>query len=148
MDVQVRPATEADSRAVFGWRNEPLSIEASRSRTGVEWEGHSKWFPAQLSKDDTTCLIGEYQGEPCGVVWFRKGRCGIYETSINLDAKFRGKKISEPVLAGALKWMRRNKGALKFSTEIRDDNIPSIKMFEGCGFIYVHPSPGFGTYCT
>ncbi|WP_454634451.1 N-acetyltransferase family protein [Bradyrhizobium cenepequi] len=94
------------------------------------------------------CLIGECEGEPCGVVWFRKGRSGVWETSVNLSPAFRGRKLSAPMLAAALSWMRERRDAKYFSTEIQDTNIASIKMFERCGFVYVHPSPGFGTYCT
>jgi RimJ/RimL family protein N-acetyltransferase len=143
--VQVRPATEGDSRSIFGWRNDPVTISTSRTKAGVEWEGHQRWFPAQLAKDDTVCLIG-VAGEPCGVVWFRKGRSGVWETSVNMSPAFRGRKLSAPMLAGAMEWMRKERGAEQFSTEIQDTNTASIKMFERCGFVYVHPSPGFGTY--
>lgn len=143
--MQIRLANESDTRLIFEWRNDPLTISTSRTQAGIEWDGHSKWFPAQLSKPETTCLIGE-EAEPCGVVWFRKGRSGVYETSVNLAPQFRGKKLSAPMLGAAADWMRNNKSAQFFSTEIQDTNVASIKMFERCGFVYVHPSPGFGTY--
>jgi RimJ/RimL family protein N-acetyltransferase len=146
--VTVRPATEADSKSIFDWRNDPITVSTSRTQAGVEWNGHSVWFLKQLANPDTTCLIGEYEGQPCGVVWFRKGRSGVFETSVNLAPQFRGRKLSSPMLQASLNWMKGNKGAKVFSTEIQNENLASIKMFERCGFAYVHPSPGFGTYCT
>ena len=143
--MNVRPATEADSRLVFDWRNDPVTI--STFRTGrVEWDGHSKWFPVQLSKDGTVCLIGEHDGKPCGVIWFHKNRSGVWETSVNLAPEFRGKKLSVPLLNTSLEWMRVHKSAEHFSTEIKNDNLPSIKMFEHCGYLFVFQSPDFGAY--
>jgi RimJ/RimL family protein N-acetyltransferase len=146
--VQVRPATNDDSQRIFQWRNDPVTISTSRTQAGVEWDGHQRWFPAQLEKPETVCLIAEHEGEPCGVVWFRQGRSGVWETSVNMAPAFRGKKLSAPMLGVAMDWIRQLRGAGCFSTEIQDANLASIKMFEHCGFVYVHPSPGFGTYAT
>ena len=144
-----RLATPEDSRRVFEWRNDPVTISTSRTRSGVEWDGHQAWFPAQLEKPDTQCVIIEYEGSPMGVVWFRENRSGLFETSVNSNPDFRGRKLSVPMLREAMKFMRRQHSRpVRFSTEIKDDNIASIKMFERNGFTYVHPSPGFGTYVT
>src|SRR5262245_18808926 len=141
--MQVRLAAESDSRLIYEWRNDPITISTSRTQAGVEWEGHNRWFPAQLAMPEMVCLIGLNEDVPCGVVWFRKGRSGVWETSVNLSPAFRGRKLSVPMLATAVQWIRTNRGADVFATEIQDENIASIKMFERCGFVYVHPSPGF-----
>lgn len=146
--VEIRVGADEDSKRIFEWRNDPVTISTSRTGAGVEWEGHSRWFPNQLRKADNYCLIGEVEHKPCGVVWFRKGHSGVWETSVNLSPAFRGRKLSSPMLAAALNWMKTNCSAKIFSTEIQDSNISSIKMFERCGFRYIHPSPGFGTYCS
>jgi RimJ/RimL family protein N-acetyltransferase len=148
MPLAVRSATIADSKSVYDWRNDPVTVSTSRTQAGVEWDGHSAWFPKQLASPETTCLIVERSGEPCGVVWFRKNRSAVYETSINLAPQFRGQGLGTPTLAAAMDWMRREKFAFVFSAEIRNDNLPSIGAFERCGFVFVYPSPGFGTYCT
>ena len=148
MPLTVRPATIADSKSVYDWRNDPVMVSNSRTQAGVEWDRHAAWFPAQLASPETTCLIVERSGEPCGVVWFRKNRSGIYETSINLAPQFRGQGLGAPTLALSMDWIRRERSAFVFSAEIRNDNLPSIGAFERCGFVFVYPSPGFGTYCT
>ncbi len=144
----IRLATLDDSRKIFDWRNDPVTILTSRTGAGVEWAGHETWFPAQLARTDTACLIGEHDGCAIGVVWFRRGRSGVWQTSVNVAPEFRGRRLSVPMLATAMVLMRQRNLANVFSTEIQDTNIASIKMFERCGFVYIHPSPGFGTYCT
>jgi len=154
--IKIRPATIDDSLAVFEWRNDPLTISTSRSNLPVIWETHQDWFPEQISNWNTVCLIGECEQTmlgmkdlmPCGVVWFRHNRSQIWETGVNLSPNFRGQKLSIPMLTAAMDWMRTERRAKQFSTEVKDDNHASIKMFETCGFRFIHPSNGFSTYCT
>ena len=145
--IAIRPATSADSVRVFEWRNDPVTISTSRTQAGVDWGGHERWFAAQLANEKTVCLIGQIETEPFGVVWFREGRGGVWETSLNLSPKFRGRKLSTPILAAALDWMRKSRSAKHFSAEIHDSNIASITTFERCRFVHVYPSAGFGIYC-
>jgi RimJ/RimL family protein N-acetyltransferase len=125
------------SKSVDDWRNDPVTVSTSRTQAGVEWNSHSAWFPTQLASPETTCLIVESSGQACGVVWFRKNRSVVYETSINLAPQFRGQGLGAPTLAAAMDWMRREKSAFVFSAEIRNDNLPSIGAFERCGFVFV-----------
>jgi hypothetical protein len=52
MPLTVRPATIADSKSVYDWRNDPVTVSTSRTQAGVEWVGHSAWFPAQLANPE------------------------------------------------------------------------------------------------
>lgn len=145
MDIQIRGATESDSKMIFAWRNDPVTISTSRSGAELKWEILLERF----HNPETTWIIGECDSEPFGVVWLKHGRSGILETSVILSPDFRGKKLSAPLLSTCLDLMRITKGAAFFSTEIKDTNLASIKMFGRCGFVYVHPTPaGFGIYCT
>jgi len=145
--MRIRSANNDDSRRVFEWRNDPVTIGSFRTGA-VEWSSHAEWFPAQLARTDVSCIIGEFEGEPCGVVWCHKNKEGIWETSVNLAPQFRGKKLSVPLLSEAMGRIRRERGLVYFSTEIKNDNVPSIKMFEQCGFVLVFRQPDYGIYCT
>jgi len=145
--IIVRIATIYDSDLIFKWRNDPVTISTSRSCKPIEWDGHSYWFFQELSNPNTVCLIGCYH-QPFGVCWFRINRSSIWETSVNTDPAYRGKGLSVPLLSSCMDYMRENNHAKIFSTEIKDGNEASVKMFERCGFVYIHPSHGFATYCT
>ncbi len=141
----IRPATIDDSKNIFSWRNDPITI--AMFRTGkVEWKDHSKWFPSQLLKPFTVCLVGEHDDLACGVVWFHKNRSDVWETSVNLAPEYRGKKLSVPLLNSSLEWVKNNRAVRLFSTEIKNTNIPSIKMFEACLYRLIFQSPDYGAY--
>lgn len=144
----VRPATPEDSRIIWEWRNDPVTISTSRSQAEVEWEGHSKWFPAKLASPGTVFIVGITDG-PLGLTRFDFLPSGVWATSVNLNPAYRGKKLSSPMLSSAMEWMKSEKDAGKFSTEIKDGNIPSIKMFGRCGYglVWVEPD-GFSIYAT
>lgn len=144
--LSVRPATLSDAELLFRWRNDPLTIAGSRSGSGVEWDGHIRWLSDQLLHKDRIFLIGVADTLPFGLVWFSLNRGGVWETSVSLDNGFRGRGMATKLLFSALQWMISCKDANAFSTEIGDDNTAAIKMYERCGFRYIHPSPGFGTY--
>lgn len=146
--TQVRLASLRDMDNIFTWRNDPLTIATSRTQSGVDRQCHERWFPRQMANSDVVCLIGEADGEPIGVVWFRRGRARVWETSLNIAPSFRGRRLGQATLQSGMEWMRRRMIGPTFSAEIRDENAASIKTFERCGFVLVYQSPGFGTYCT
>jgi RimJ/RimL family protein N-acetyltransferase len=144
--ITVRQATLSDAELLFQWRNDPLTIAGSRSGKGVEWASHVHWLSDQLLREDRTFLIGMCDNVSCGLVWFSLNGGGVWETSVSLDNGFRGRGVATKLLLSAIKWMTDCKDANAFSTEIGDDNLAAIRMYERCGFRYVHPSPGFGIY--
>lgn len=144
--LNVRLADAADTERLFEWHNDPITRAGSRRKTGSEWFGHVAWLERQLSDDNSVLLIGLYANEPCGLVWFKKNASGVWETSLNLAAWVRGKGASVPMLSAAMNWLRENKSAKHFSTEVGLDNPAAQRAYERCGFLAVHPSPGFMTF--
>ncbi len=145
--VSIRLATLDDSKLVFDWRNDPVTISTSRTLAGVEWAGHEPWFAKQLSDDITVkCIIGMRDNKPLGVIWFRLNRGNVWETSINIAPEFRGQRLSSAFLLAAMDWLIDKKKDVAFATEVGNTNVASIRLFQSCGFRFIHPSPGFGTY--
>jgi UDP-2,4-diacetamido-2,4,6-trideoxy-beta-L-altropyranose hydrolase len=73
VSVTVRPAAPADSRMVFEWRNDPVTMQASRSTGEVPWETHEAWYASVLAEPQRHLLVGEAPGpaaadEPAGYV--------------------------------------------------------------------------------
>jgi L-amino acid N-acyltransferase YncA len=126
------------------WRNDPITISNFRTDRAVTPDEHIRWFAAQLKNPNTFCYIGCEDEIPCGVVWFRKNPSHVLETSVNVAPRFRGMGLSKLMLRGAISAIGLDNNG--FSTEIKTTNIPSIKMFEACGYILVFTALGFGTY--
>lgn len=144
--ITVRLADARDAERLFEWHNDPITVAGSRSKAGSEWYGHKDWLEKQLANQGTSVLlIGLFNNEPCGLVWFKRNKANVWETSLNLAAWARGKGVSVPMLASAMNWLREHRSAVHFSTEVGLDNPVAQRAYEKCGFLAVHPSPGFMT---
>lgn len=135
--MEVRRATIDDMLDVLSWRNDPVAV--TMSRTGaVDEAQHRAWFPGAIDSSNRVLLIAEEAGTKLGMVRFdRSGDAWI--TSINLAAEFRGRGIGQRALALAIE----ASGCSPLLAEIRGDNVPSIRIFERCGFRQVGSADGF-----
>ena len=90
--VRIRSATTADSEALWLWRNDPATREASRTQKPVPWPDHSAWLERTLAGADRHLLIAERNGHALGVVRFDRlpGAEPSHEVSINLRPDARG----------------------------------------------------------
>ena len=90
--ITIRHADNIDSRDVFEWRNDPISVEMSHKPNVVNWQDHSRWFKDSLKNSNRVILICEdvISKEKIGVVRF-----DIVDNestvSINLAPNMRGK---------------------------------------------------------
>lgn len=78
--LTVRPATMADARILFDWRNDPGTRAMSRNSDPVEWEPHRVWLERTLAGTARRLLIVERDGEPIATVRFDYGE----ETELNI----------------------------------------------------------------
>ena len=147
--IRVRHANRGDAKRLFEWRNDPVTIKNLRSKRAVTWGGHLKWLPETLARKDARMLITEYGGEPCGVFYFECLDSGVWATHSNSNPAFRGNGLSAHLLGNAICYMIDFESARKFSTIIKDDNAPAVKMYTRCGFHLVWPTAdGFSIYAT
>ena len=131
----LRPATAADSQALFDWRNDALTRAVSGSHAEIDRDAHEAWFLASLASDSRTIYLAEVEGEPAGMVRFdREGAAA--EVSINLAPAFRGRGFAGEILAGAIGSYRDGNGIpVRLLARIRPDNAPSIRLFAAAGFV-------------
>ena len=143
-----RPATVADSRQLWAWRNDPATRAGSKSHAEVPWDDHHRWFTASLARTDRILLVVQDPVGPVGTVrWDLKGE-RQWEVSITVAPKRRGQNLARPLLrAGevALSEATQSKGA-----EVRDylavvnvDNPSSMRLFETSAYLPdLPPDPG------
>ena len=146
--LYARPVAEGDARFIFDWRNDPDSVAVGRSQVGVDWQEHLRWFADQFMRPHVRGLVVECDGEPTMIVWLRRNRRGIWQTSVNSNPATRGRGLSVAMLACALAVVRGDEPDARFSAEIREGNTRSIKLFERNGFVMIYSAAGYGHYVT
>jgi RimJ/RimL family protein N-acetyltransferase len=111
----------------------------SRSTEPVEPAGHARWFQGALADPSCTLLIGERGGRKIGMV--RLARGDETEVSINLNPAERGQGLARELLALAL---AAERGAVL--AVIKPENLASIRLFEGAGFVLQGAADGLARY--
>lgn len=139
MTVTVRKATADDAADLLAWRNDPLTRAMSRTAEPVEAAEHARWFQRALRDTTCTLLIGEEGGRKIGMV--RLTRDEETEVSINLNPAARGRGLARELLALAL---AQERGAIL--AVIKPENLASIRLFEGAGFVLEHMQDGLARY--
>jgi RimJ/RimL family protein N-acetyltransferase len=139
LSLTVRKATADDASDLLAWRNDPQTRAMSRTTEPVEAADHARWFQRTLEDSASTLLIGEDGGRKVGMVRLVRGE--ETEVSINLNPAVRGRGLARQLLALAL---AEERGAVL--AVIKPENLPSIRLFEGAGFVLEGVRHGLARY--
>lgn len=133
---QIRRATESDSKAIWEWRNDPLSRRMFVSQNEVSWDEHTHWFSQSLVNPNRYLFVGFLlTQERVGVCRFDVDATGKRaEVSINLNPAMRGKKYAAPFLSQAIHQLWETH-SIELTAKVRKDNSASLKCFVRCGFV-------------
>ena len=137
--IKVRKAELSDSKTIFEWRNDELTIEMSHTTDIVDWEGHSNWFASSLENENRRLLlcVDKNDLKKIAVVRFdvESSRALV---SINLAPNMRGKGLSKQCLREALTSFKNEfPQVIALDAEIKLRNIASQRLFESVGFFNV-----------
>jgi RimJ/RimL family protein N-acetyltransferase len=145
-EVSVRPAAEADSVAIWSWRNDPVTRSVSVHTAEIPWADHERWFGGVLVDPDRLLLVGAVEGEPIGVVRFdRQEGEGRWEVSINLAPAARGRGLAVPLLRAGREWLGEREKVSEVTALVRDDNAASQRTFRGAGYEPSSSAEGWST---
>lgn len=126
--MEIRYATIDDAVDVLEWRNDPVSVAASKTGT-VNLSDHLSWF-AKSMHNPNRCLFIVTEGKHrVGMVRFDKIQ-DAWLVSINIAPAERGKGYGEAALRMAIAKISNS----RLLAEIKLDNLASIRIFERCGF--------------
>jgi L-amino acid N-acyltransferase YncA len=135
-NLTLSPATEGDSKDIWEWRNDEQTRLMSITTEPVSWESHQAWFERSLQNPNRLLFVASNEENK------KNGMCRFdidtekekAEVSINLNPQFRGKNLSQKLLAASVEsFAKRHK--IPLTATIKKTNEASIKCFTRCGFV-------------
>lgn len=129
----LRRATAEDAMLYFAWANDPEARANSLSSASIPLQDHLRWFSTRVTSPDALLFVCEspLRG-PVGQVRFEKLEDGRHLLSYSLDPKFRGQRLSLPMLTAALNKLAGATGGVL--AKARTNNPASLKTLRQAGF--------------
>ena len=126
--IFARFANEQDSMDIFTWRNNKTSRANFFSSNKISFKDHSNWLKEKLNSKNSFLILLEIKskGEKVGVVRYDKVS-ELYEVSININPKFRGKGLGHICLLEAEKILKIEN--ILLSAKVLEQNAASHKVF-------------------
>ena len=134
--IRVRKARRSDSNRFFTWRNDPLVVASSFTKTAIDIRDHERWYDQKLASDNCEMFVVEYEHQPAGQVRFDIAGA---EATVNysLDAAFRGRGLAAPSMSRAIAaFSKDHKEVTSLVALVKQDNIASHRVFEKLEFAF------------
>jgi UDP-2,4-diacetamido-2,4,6-trideoxy-beta-L-altropyranose hydrolase len=131
--IALKPATAADCRQVWLWRNDAETRRASFDSSEITLETHERWFLDSLRNSGRRIYIVLAESQPVGVVRLDL-REGLATVSIHLAPQRQGQGLGPAALLAldAPAWTELDLDGLV--AVVKPDNYPSISAFRKAGF--------------
>jgi UDP-2,4-diacetamido-2,4,6-trideoxy-beta-L-altropyranose hydrolase len=138
-----RHAEVEDEALILNWANDPIVRKNAFNPDSISADTHRLWFYRRLRnpKDCKIFIIETQNGLPLGQFRFEKTG-EEWEVHYSLASLARGRKLATLMMQTAIQEFRRQTTVARFFAQVKDDNIPSLKVFERLGFSVVES--GFG----
>lgn len=88
--ISLRPATAADAKLIFEWRNDPVIVRLGSSQREVTWTEHEEWFSQSITSGKRRIFIVENDGVAIGQVRFDLVESSESVISVYLASEFTG----------------------------------------------------------
>lgn len=145
--VTILRATKNDSHCIWVWRNDEKTKQMSITPDSVSWDAHSSWFEQSLADPNRYLYVGYLNdNEKIGMCRFDvDNETNSAEVSINLNPKFRNKKLSPMLLSEAVKKFRTEKH-IGLTATIKKSNLGSMMCFSKVGFTFKREDSDYNYY--
>jgi RimJ/RimL family protein N-acetyltransferase len=134
------------SRLIWEWRNDAVTRHMSRTTDLIPWENHKAWYAKAAKDPRKVILMTSVQHVPTCMVRFDYIDKESAEINFNMNPAMRGKGLGKPILIEACTFGFNTLHLTRISAEIKPENTPSIKIFEGAGFIFQGEQMDFYAY--
>lgn len=130
-----RKADIKDCQLLYCWKNNPAVRRASFKQEKIQLNNHIHWLASALNNPDIKIHIMEKDSSPVGM--YRLNFDGDTATiDITVDQKFRGQGIGKIIIRKIILNAKKI-GVKKLIAEVKENNLPSKKLFLTSGFIKV-----------
>lgn len=131
--VALRPATQADARRAWQWRNDPQTRYFSGETAELPWDSHQGWWQAALGSQARDLLVASCGGIDFGVLRFDYGGDAA-TVSIYLDPGLGGLGLGSAALRAGTDWVQRRPGIGVLTARILPINEQSQRSFAAAGY--------------
>ena len=125
----LREIKKSDWKVLMEWRNDKITRQNSFNSDLVSVSDHKEYIKNAISNPNRTVFILEYNEIPVGTIREDRLEKNELELSYIISPMYRGKKIGQIMMS---LYLIERKGS--FLCEVKEENVPSIKMIEKLGF--------------
>lgn len=130
---RLRPARAEDTQLLLEWRNDPVTVRNSMTRSEVNEKVHREWMEKILKDSDRKLFILEIEGKPAGQLRLDKIADSTAEISYGLGEDFRGRGYGRLLIEEAEK-LAAALGVDRLQAEVLPHNEASCRIFKKQGF--------------
>lgn len=139
-------ATEKDAKTYLNWANDEAVRKASFNEKPILWEDHVVWFKERLNDPLSHLYICYLENMAIGQVRFDQRDDG-WHIDYSIDNKYRGKKLSTPMLDLAIQKLSSiYSTTLNIVGEVKYINKSSASVFHKLHFIQKEQNKDFITF--
>ena len=132
--IELRGATQGDSKLLFEWRNHPSIRAISINSDPIPWESHQQWFDKVLQDANRPLYIAEQAGTAVGVIRFDIDSAQA-EVSLCIAHDQNGKGLgTQLLLLGEQQLLQGRPEILKIVATVLEGNEASHRLFRRCGY--------------
>ena len=125
----LREVTKSDWKVLLEWRNDKITRQNFFNSDLVSVSEHKEYIKNTITSSNRTLFILEYNEIPVGTIREDRLESDVLELSYTISPKYRGKKIGQVMMS---MYLSGRKGS--FLCQVKEDNFPSIRVIESCGF--------------
>ncbi len=134
--IRLQAATEENESIILKWSNDPVTRKMSFNTMTISKKEHAKWFSFHSKSPSSRLFIAfNDQDVPIGICRFQRLNSNTWETGINLDPEYRGKRLGAIILHSACRKMKKDYADCKIIAHTRPENIPFRSIAKQAGFI-------------
>ena len=126
----------ADAKALFEWRNDPMTQAASHDASEVRLEDHLGWLEKSLANPHRKLFIAEINGVPVGTVRADQSD-GTWELSWTVAPSHRGSGVGKRIVS---KLARSITDPIR--AEVKSGNIASMRIAKYAGMRLIREADG------
>ena len=125
----LREVKKNDWKVLLKWRNDKITRQNSFNSDLISVSEHKEYINNTITNLNRTLFILEYNEIPVGTIREDRLDKDELELSYIISPMYRGKKIGQIMMS---LYLIERKGS--FLCEVKEENVPSIKMIGKLGF--------------